>query len=244
MGSTSRSNRTSTDAQKPAYIRIKEYVLEKIQSGAWQEGHMLPTELNLCEQFNVSRMTVNRALRELTLDGLLVRQKGAGTFVKAPKYQSTLVEIRSIAHDILERGNQHHSDVLLLKETGASTEFAQRFQLEKNTLLYHSVILHYENDEPVQVEDRLVNAQMAPHYLEQDWSIITTNEYLMRAAPFPTGNYTIEVRMPTKVIAQALNIDIKQVCLVMERVTYTNHQFTSLATMWHPANRFKFTGSY
>jgi len=231
-------------APLPVYRQIKEYVLKKIRDGIWQEGHMIPTEMSLCEQFDVSRMTVNRALRELVLDGVLERQKGSGTFVKAPKYQSTLIEIRSIAHDIRDRNHTHHCDVLLLEKTHASADFAHQTGIEAHTLLFHSMLVHFENGAPIQVEDRYVNAQVAPHYMEQDWSAITPNESLMRVAPFPKGNYTIDVRMPPKNIAAALHIEMKQPCLVMERITYSNNLFTSQSTMWHPANRFKFTGTY
>ena len=49
----------------PAYLRIKNFVFKKIQDGVWREGDLIPTELALCDTFGVSRMTVNRALREL-----------------------------------------------------------------------------------------------------------------------------------------------------------------------------------
>ncbi|MNW05358.1 UTRA domain protein [compost metagenome] len=71
---------------------------------------------------------------------------------------------------------------------------------------------------------------------------MTPNEYLMRVAPLPTGQYTIEVRLPTKDIAEPLDIPLSQPCLVMDRITFSNHVFTSHATMWHPGNRYKFAG--
>ncbi|WP_353152672.1 histidine utilization repressor [Pollutimonas bauzanensis] len=226
----------------PAYQQIKNYVLEQIQSGAWQEGDLIPTELSLCDTFKVSRMTVNRALRELTNDQLLVRYKGSGTYVAQPKFQSTLIEIRSIAQDIRERGHRHSSRVISLNTLSASEAQARRFQIAPKSTLFHSVIVHYENDVPIQIEDRLVDAIVAPDYLDQDWQRMTPNEYLMRVAPLPTGLYTIEVRLPTKDIAEPLDIPLSQPCLVMDRTTFSSQAFTSHATMWHPGNRYKFAG--
>ncbi|MEO6985056.1 MAG: histidine utilization repressor [Paralcaligenes sp.] len=229
---------------QPAYQQIKNYVLEHIQNGTWKEGDLIPTELALCATFKVSRMTVNRALRELTTDQLLVRYKGSGTYVAQPKFQSTLIEIRSIAQDIRERGHHHASKVLQLDSVRANDLQARRFQIASGARLFHSVIVHYENDIAIQVEDRLVDAAVAPDYLEQDWQALTPNEYLMRVAPLPNGQYTIEVKLPTKDIAAQLDISMLQPCLVMDRITFSNHTFTSSACMWHPGNRYKFAGKY
>src|SRR5690606_4482964 len=147
---------SETSEPLPAYQQIKNYVLEQIQSGAWQEGDLIPTELSLCDTFKVSRMTVDRALRELTNDQLLVRYKGSGTYVAQPKFQSTLIEIRSIAQDIRERGHRRSSRVISLNTLSASEAQGRRFQLAPKSKLFHSVIVHYENDLPIQVEDRLV----------------------------------------------------------------------------------------
>lgn len=211
---------------RPAYQRIKDYVLQQIQSGAWREGDLIPTELSLCDTFKVSRMTVNRALRELTADQLLVRYKGSGTYVAQPKFQSTLIEIRSIAQDIRDRGHIHTSKVLALETLAATKAQALRFRIASQTRLFRSVIVHFENDVAIQVEDRVVDAAAAPDYLKQDWQRITPNEYLMRVAPLPTGQYTIEVKLPGKDIAEQLDIALTQACLVMDRTTFSNHAFS------------------
>jgi len=226
----------------PAYQRIKNYVLEQIQRGIWQEGDLIPTELSLCKTFDVSRMTVNRALRELTADQVLVRYKGSGTYVAQTKFQSTLVEIRSIAQDIRERGHQHSSQTLLLETVEASETQALRFRIAIATRLFHSVLVHYENEVPIQIEDRIVHASVAPDYLEQDWQQVTPNEYLMRVAPLPTGNYTIEASLPTKEVADILKIPLTQPCLLMDRATFSKQVFTTHAIMWYPGNRYKFSG--
>ena len=235
-------SRSISNEAQPAYLQIKSFVLNKIQSGEWQEGHLIPTELALCEQFSVSRMTVNRALRELSNDGLLVRIKGSGTYVAQPKYQSTLIEIRSIAQDIRERGHTHRSQVISMNRLKATAKQAKAYAIPTGATLFHSVIVHLENQIPIQYEDRLVDASMAPDYLEQDWSHTTPNEYLTRVAPLPKGFYTIEVQIPNAEIAQALHMKANEPCLVLNRTTYSGGHFTSFARMWHPGDRYKFAG--
>ena len=90
----------------PAYQGIKDFILERIHSGEWAEGDLVPSENELAREFKVARMTVNRALRELTSEQVLTRVQGAGTFVARPKYESTLVAIRSISDEIAARGHR------------------------------------------------------------------------------------------------------------------------------------------
>ena len=64
----------------PVFQHIKNSILESIQTGVWRQGEAIPPELTLAKQFGVSRMTVNRALRELTAEHVLTRVQGSGTF--------------------------------------------------------------------------------------------------------------------------------------------------------------------
>lgn len=65
----------------PLYLRIREDIRGKIESGTFPTGYALPFEHDLCIQYGVSRITVKHALRDLVNDGLIVRIKRKGTFV-------------------------------------------------------------------------------------------------------------------------------------------------------------------
>ncbi len=132
-------------------------------------------------------MTINRALRELTDEGLLVRLQGSGLCGGA-KGQSALFEIRSIADEIAARNHQHHCEVLVLEETQASAEQAIELNVTEGTRIFHSVMVHYENDIPVQIEDRCVNAERIPDYLNQDYTQTTPHAYLSLVAPLTEGS--------------------------------------------------------
>ncbi|TIW30662.1 MAG: GntR family transcriptional regulator, partial [Mesorhizobium sp.] len=93
----------------PLYEKVKDYVLGNIGSGKWPKDRRLPSENELVSTLGVSRMTVHRALRELTSEGHLLRIQGVGTFVAPPKPQSALIEIRNIAGEIAARGARHRA---------------------------------------------------------------------------------------------------------------------------------------
>ncbi len=161
------------DAPAPLYAQVKQMISQQIHSGAWPAHHRVPSESELVEELGFSRMTINRALRELTSDGLLVRMQGVGTFVAEPKGRSALFAVNNIADEIAARGHRHHSKLIRLGEELASPERALALDLREGQRLFHSLIVHYENDVPVQLEDRYVNAAVAPDYLKQDFSQLT-----------------------------------------------------------------------
>lgn len=167
----------------PVYQEIKDFILARIHAGEWAEGDQVPSENELAREFKVARMTVNRALRELTDEQVLTRMKGAGTYVARPKYESTLVAIRSISEEVDARGHAYHARVLGLETIRADDTLADEMQVAVRAKLFHSQVLHFENDEPVQLEERWVNPAVAPDYAAQDFTNTTPNLYLMRAAP-------------------------------------------------------------
>ena len=237
------SHDTSLEAV-PVFQRIKNYLLKEIQTGTWKEGDAIPSEAALAQKFNVSRMTVNRAVRELTSEQILHRVQGSGTYVAQQKYQATLVEIKSIAEEVRSRGHVHRSELHVLIAYPADEKLAAQFQVKVGHQLFHSVIVHFENEQAIQVEDRWVNSSLAPDYLQQDFLHKTPNEYLVAVAPMQGVDYRIEAVLPDRSIADMLHISTKEASLVLHRKTRSQNQIATIVTMWHPGNRYQFTGSF
>ena len=157
------------------------------------------------------------------------------------KFQSTLVEIHSIAKEIHARGHVHHSELHRLERIKAGEIAAADFELAVGQLLFRSLVVHFEDALPIQVEDRAVNPALAPEYMQIDFGKTTANEYLMRVAPLAGVRYRIEARLPPPEIAAMLQIDESQPCLVLHRKTLSRGQ---VATLWPPASRYQFTGGF
>jgi len=236
-------NEQSAQASTPIFQRIKDSLVGEIASGRWKEGDLVPSEQALVRQFGVSRMTVNRAVRELTAEQVLTRRQGSGTYVAPQKYQATLVEIRNIADEVRARGHRHRSSLHLLEAAPAGEALALQFGLAPDSLLYHSLIVHFENEVPIQLEDRWVNPACAPDYLAQDFNAITPNEHLMAVAPLQGATWAIESLGAPREVAELLAIEAKDPCLVLKRKTTSGGQVASSVTMWHPGHLYQFTGS-
>jgi len=229
---------------KPAFQQIKDALLADIQAGTWKQGDAIPSEEQLARQFHVSRMTVNRAVRELTAEQVLTRVQGSGTYVAQHKYQATLVEIRSIADEVRSRGHRHRSQLHFLDRAPAEALLARQFGVRAGRSLFHSVIVHFENEEPIQVEDRWVNPAVVPDYLAQDFTRVTPNEYLMSVAPLQGVEYGIEALVPPREIARMLAMGAHEPGLVLKRRTLSRGAVATVVTMWHPGSRYQFTGSF
>ncbi len=93
----------------PLYAGVKQMILDRIHSGEWPPKHRVPSENELVSELGVSKMTANRALRELATEGELVRIQGVGSFVAERKGYSALFEVRNIADEIAERGHAHEA---------------------------------------------------------------------------------------------------------------------------------------
>jgi GntR family histidine utilization transcriptional repressor len=226
----------------PAWQRIHDHVLAKIHAGEWRVGERIPSETELCAQFGVARMTVGRALRELTAAQIVHRVRGAGSFVAPTRYQSTLVEIRNIADEIAARAHCHTAQVLNLEAIKADQEMAAVMELPLGAALFLSRLVHYEDGVPMQFEERWVNPKLAPEYLQQDFTTITPNAYLTKAAPLERVAYSIEARQPDVTTRRLLEMSAHEPCLLLSRRIWSRGTVASAARLWHPGSRHQFTG--
>lgn len=224
---------------QPRYAQIKEAIRRRISSGDWPEGFQIPSEHKLLEEFSVSRMTVHRALRDLTDEGLLTRVQGLGTFVAERPPSTDVVELRSIADEIAERGNVHCCRVEQLLAVAADAGLARRFNLPVGAKLYHSIVVHSESDVPVQLEERWVNPAVAPDYLDQDFTRQTPGEYLIRLEASPQVEHVIEAVSPTAEIARLLDIPVTEPCLRVTRRTWVKGRVVTVAMLVHPGSRYR-----
>ena len=221
------------------YRRIKDTIRSRILSGEWPEGYQVPSEHRLLEEFKVSRMTVHRALRELQDEGLLSRVQGVGTFVAERRPSVSIVELKSIAVDIAERGNRHSARVERLTAVPADAPLARQFTLPEGARLFHSVVVHCENDVPIQYEERWVNPEMAPRYLDQDFARVTTTAYLTGLYGAPDVEHVIEAALPGAGASKLLAIAPTEPCLRLTRRTWVQGKVVTLAVMVHPGTRFR-----
>ena len=236
----SRSSRPAVrDPALALYEQVKEHITRKIQDGSWPAGHRLPSEHELVAQFGISRMTANRALRELVEQGRVVRVAGVGSFVAENKPQSTLLQIANIASEIRARGHDYGYQLLSAERVATSADVAAWLDLRSGESVFHSVCLHLEDGVPVQLEDRYVNPRVVPDFLEQDLAAMPPSDYLVRHVPFDQIEHLVDAVLPT--IEQALHLAMPatEPCLLLTRRTWTRTVPVTMVRCLHPASRYR-----
>jgi GntR family histidine utilization transcriptional repressor len=228
-----------SETRQPRYQRIKDYILEGIATRTFKPGCKIPPELDLAKQFGVSRMTVNKAIRDLAEAGMLLRFAGDGTYVAERKAEAPLLDVNNIAQEIQARSHTHSTTLHLLRAETASEEIALRLGVHVGATIFHSLLAHREDGIPIQLEDRFVNPVWAPDYLEQDYSRITPNYYLMQHCPLTDIEHTVEAVMPGAEEQSMLEISAAEPCLLVMRRTWSHKNLVSFARLMHPGNRYK-----
>jgi len=226
------------------YLQVKHFVLERISAGALRAGQRVPSENELVRELDVSRMTANRALRELAADGVLIRVAGVGTFVAEQRVHAHPLEVRNIADEIRARGHEHFAKVATLDSVSAPRELAERCGVSPGAKLDHSLVIHFEDGLPLQVEDRYVNPTVVPGYLRNDFSRTTPHEFLMQAAPLQRAEHTVRAVAPEGRIRRLLKLEPGDACLLIMRRTWTHGRIVSVADLYHPGSRYELAGTF
>ncbi|MGI9233888.1 MAG: histidine utilization repressor [Woeseiaceae bacterium] len=229
---------------KPRYQQLKDLIIGRISSGELRPSDRVPSENELVESMSVSRMTANRALRELNDEGYVRRVAGRGTFVSDFRSQSHLLEVRNIADEIRQRGHTHSSRVIRNSLQHARGEVAKALHVEQGTDVFHLLLVHSENDVPIQLEDRHVLASFAPHCHEQDFTAITPSAYLTSIAPLQEAEQVVRAGLPNRAVKEYLQFGDDEASLVVIRRTWSDGRPVTFARLHHPGSRYELTGHY
>src|SRR6202166_140000 len=229
---------------QPLYLQVKRHILDNIGSGKWGTSTRVPSENDIVKSFGVSRMTANRALRELSDEGVLVRVAGVGSFVADQHAHTHPLEIRGIADDSRTRRHMHRAEIVSLERVRAVADLARNFGIAPRDELYCPVIVHFETERPVQLEDRYVLPRLAPDYLKVDFNQTTPYDYLVKVAPLQEAEHLLRAMMPDARTRKLLAMKRDEPCLLMIRRTWTAGQIASVARLYYPGSRYELSGRF
>ncbi len=135
------------DIPLPLYYQIKELLLQFIRES--EEGDPIPTEVELCEQFEVSRQTVRQSINELVSEGYLNRMKGKGTFIREKKIkQDFLLVLDSFDDEMRRKGLVPTTKVLELTLVKSDPEVSKVLGLKVGSDVVKLRRLRFANNEP------------------------------------------------------------------------------------------------
>lgn len=229
------------DGSGPVYDQIRRAILGNIRSGIWPPRHRIPAEAELATHFGTARMTVNRALRGLTEDGLIVRRRRAGSFVAQPPSPAAMLEIVDMSAAIPSRGQAYGYQCLTNETVAASPELARRMRVEPGGALQHLVCRHTADGDVVELEERWINLALLPQAAKQDFSETAPGAWLLAATPWTAAEHTVSAINADSRLAARLDIRSGAACLVLERRTFQDEAIVTFARLTHPGDRHVMT---
>jgi GntR family histidine utilization transcriptional repressor len=234
----------SKTSPEPIYQQIKSIIRQRIASGEWPAGQKLPSENDLVVALDVSRMTINRALRELTQEGLIKRVHGLGSFVAETPRHASLIELQDIALEIEQAGGRHRARVLALQKVDATARVAAQMEVDAGTPLYHLRAVHYHDELPMQFESRYVNPGILPEFIEQDFTAMTSTAYLLEQFKPDEMEHRVRAIMPDVQTRRLLAMDPGQPCLELTRRTWKQNRVVTCVVLTYPGDRYDLGARY
>lgn len=200
------------------HARIVGEIAADILSGTLAAGARLPVEQELMQRYDCSRMTVSKALGELSRRGLIDRRKRAGTFVSRPRVHSVVLDIPDLAQQVAARG-QHYAYRLAERRVRAPRTAAERALAGKGQVLQLDGV-HLADGLPLAAEQRLVSLASVPAAADEAFIAISPGTWLLHHVPWTEAETRIAADGAQGVIAERLGVASGVPCLVIERSTW------------------------
>lgn len=224
--------------------RILKEVEHKIVTGEWPPGHRIPFETDMAKDYGCSRMTVNKALTQLSRAGLLERNKKWGTFVKAPKSVSAALEITNIRKEVEDAGKDYSYQLIEDTKRNATDHEAKLLDMDRRHKVRHVKCLHFANSEPFCFEDRVINLSVAPQIEAVTFEDASPGAWMFKHVPWSSAEHQILATEATAEVAKLLNMEVGSACLVVERKTQNDQGFVTWARLSYCGRQHRLVANF
>lgn len=212
----------SPQSALPLYYQIKQNLLELVESSRFTAGDLLPAESEMGEYYGVSRLTVRQAVGELVRDGVLVRERGRGTFVARPKTTHIMVRTSGFSERIKELGQTPSSKVLSYEVIPATANVAENLHIADGSPVYKLVRLRSVDGEPQLIETTHLPQAMFPNMEAVDFSQVSLYSTLAQRFDclVTAADEVFEPVLVTSYEADLLSVKAKSAALLLEIIAY------------------------
>lgn len=206
----------------PRYIRIREELRQRVLSGQYRPGERIPSEPQLAREFRVSRGTVERAIRGLVEEGLLIREQGRGTFVAPPRLETTSFRLSTFAEEAQRMGVTPSTRLIRAHVIPADKTLAEMLHIQQGASVIEIVRVHLADGEPVVYEKRQLAYALCPQLLEEDLENASLHTLLLYTyhIPLVKARFTIHAVTLEGEAARLLHVPEGQAGFAVERLTY------------------------
>ena len=207
----------------PLYSRVETVLASEIADGALKVGDQLPTEDSLIARFEVSRITVRRAVQNLVRRGLVEIRRGKGTFVAAPKITQELTELSGFVEDMHAVGRKPTARVLGREIVTADATVASRLALTKGERVVRIRRVRLANGVPISFDDTYLPLEIGKKIMTDNLKVEPIFSLLERKydVPLIEAEYKLEAVAAEAEVAEALRVKRGSPIFRIERTTYS-----------------------
>lgn len=207
----------------PRHKQISEWLRQQIEEGHFQADQKLPSENELCKKFDVSRVTVRKALQTLENEGHIYRSQGLGSFVSDDRPRQSLIELTDFEEDMQRAGLEPSSSVIDFKTVAATDQIASLLNIDPDSTAVRLDRLRLGDDQPIAFDITwlpMFYGQLIEGYDLQEETIYGILEEDFDI-PVEKGHFRIEAENASEEIAKHLQVEPGAALLLIDRLSLT-----------------------
>jgi GntR family transcriptional regulator len=214
------------DEDVPFYKQLRNKILDEIESGKLKQGDKLPSERELAEQFQISRMTARHTLSMLEREGVVERRVGSGTFINNKKIEMDFVTFNSFTKNMLNKGLIPSTQILSIQKMEATANLAQKLKLAQGDMMFAIKRLRLVNETPIAIEESFLPEKLCPGLND----IITENDSLYELLEREYGIVLVmakeymQVTVSDESESKLLKIRSESPCIFQEAVAFDKNE--------------------
>ena len=219
------------DSHDALYIRVRDKLQEAIQQGKFKEGEKLPTEKELCNLFNVSRITVRSALKQLEQSGNITAVHGKGYFVKSTAITDDLHQITSFGETLRRKGYSGYTKVLRFSRFPETHEYDLLLHDPRSGDPCELLLLGYSENTPVVLYRSIIRCAIgmrmeeAARELEKRGEAFSSSDLYKLIGVQPARiTQRISAMNADEVVSENLDIPVDSAVLVLDSLVYVENQ--------------------
>ena len=233
----------------PLYAQLKEKIISDINNETLKYGDKIETEQEIMKKYNLSRITVRRAISELVAEGYLIKKQGKGTFVIKNKierkiiYTSDSLKIMSFTKELKENNIKASSKIIDLKIVPGIEEFNKKLNLNKNSKLIFMKRVRYANDSPMTIEENYFPYDRFKGLLEEkiEGSLYELLEKKYNTIPTRSSRQEIEIVKSDEEQSKLLNVPTFEPLFYFSGITYDENDIPiHIAKRYIIGSKYKF----
>lgn len=206
------------------YYQLKEALLKNIQDGIWAPQTKMSSEKEICDTYNVSRVTARKAIDLLVKEGYVYTVKGKGTFVKGKYLEQPLTHFYSFREDLRSRGVSATSKMCSFRTIFADAKLAEELEIAQGAEVFRIERIFFAGEQPYAREISYIPCEVCPKLHSQQIQSIGLYNSLKKYNIFPTrANEKLKAILLDEETAELLRLRQNDAAIYLSRITYHNN---------------------